>query len=116
MFLFLFAIIFSNIESSFFRAEGNAKRATRAVFLSAFLNVILAYIYLYLKFRNERCCAINSRALLLQLVFAYLFCFIFRWGINGIYAGIIFGTAIGSLIGYIWAKIYIINKLEKKTH
>ena len=47
MFLFLFAIIFSNIESSFFRAEGNAKRATRAVFLSAFLNVILDPIFIY---------------------------------------------------------------------
>ena len=51
------------------------------------------------------------RALLLQLVFAYLFCFTFGWGLNGIYAGMIFGTFIGSLIGYIWAKIFIINKL-----
>ena len=54
------------------------------------------------------------RALLLQLVFAYLFCFTFGWGLNGIYAGMIFGAFIGSLIGYIWAKIFIINKLEKR--
>lgn len=54
------------------------------------------------------------RALLLQLVFAYLFCFTFEWGLNGIYAGMIFGAFIGSLIGYIWAKVFIINKLEKR--
>ena len=47
MFLFLFAIIFSNMGSYLFRAEGNAKRATHAVFLSAILNIILDPIFIY---------------------------------------------------------------------
>ena len=54
------------------------------------------------------------RSLLLEIVCAYLFCFTFGWGLNGIYAGIIIGCFLGSVVGYIWAKIFIINKLEKK--
>ncbi len=54
------------------------------------------------------------RSLLLQLACAYLFCFILGWGLNGIYAGLIFGSFIGSVVGYVWAKVFIINKLEKK--
>ena len=54
------------------------------------------------------------RSLLLEIVCAYLFCFTFGWSLNGIYAGIIIGCFLGSVVGYIWAKIFIINKLEKK--
>ena len=54
------------------------------------------------------------RSLLLEIVCAYLFCFTFGWGLNGIYAGIIIGCFLGSVVGYIWAKIFIINKLEKR--
>lgn len=53
------------------------------------------------------------RSLILESVFAYLFCFIFGWGVIGIYAGVVFGCFLGGTIGYIWAKIFI-SKFSKK--
>ena len=47
------------------------------------------------------------RSLILESVFAYLFCFIFGWGLTGIYAGVVFGCFVGGTVGYIWAKIFI---------
>ena len=47
LFLFIFVFIYSNIGESFFRAEGNVKKATRAVILSSILNVILDPIFIY---------------------------------------------------------------------
>ena len=47
------------------------------------------------------------RSLILESVFAYLFCFIFGWGVTGIYAGVVFGCFVGGTIGYIWAKLFI---------
>ncbi|WP_295723288.1 MATE family efflux transporter [uncultured Methanobrevibacter sp.] len=54
------------------------------------------------------------RSLLLEVVCAYLFCFIFGWGLTGIYTGLIIGSFLGSVVGYVWAKVFIINKLEHK--
>lgn len=48
-----------------------------------------------------------ARSLILETVFAYIFCFIFGWGLTGIYAGVVFGCFVGGLIGYIWAKLFI---------
>ena len=53
-------------------------------------------------------------SLLLQLVCILILCFILGWGLNGIYAGLIFGSSLGSLVGYVWAKIFIIKKKKKK--
>ena len=60
------------------------------------------------------------RSLILESVFAYLFCFIFGWGLPGIYGGVVFGCFLGGTIGYIWAKLFIrkfkeisIRKYEK---
>ena len=60
------------------------------------------------------------RSLILESVFAYLFCFIFGWGLPGIYGGVVFGCFVGGTIGYIWAKLFIrkfkeisIKKYEK---
>ena len=60
------------------------------------------------------------RSLILESVFAYLFCFIFGWGLPGIYGGVVFGCFLGGTIGYIWAKLFIrkfkeisIKKYEK---
>ena len=60
------------------------------------------------------------RSLILETVFAYLFCFIFGWGLPGIYGGVVFGCFVGGTIGYIWAKLSIrkfkeisIKKYEK---
>ena len=47
------------------------------------------------------------RSLILESVFAYLFCFIFGWGVTGIYAGVVFGCFVGGTVGYIWAKFFI---------
>jgi len=41
------------------------------------------------------------RSLILESVFAYLFCFIFGWGLTGIYAGVGFGCLVGGNVGYI---------------
>ena len=38
------------------------------------------------------------RALLLEIVCAYLFCFIFGWGLIGIYAGLNFRGFLGSAV------------------
>lgn len=47
------------------------------------------------------------RSLILESVFAYLFCFIFGWGLPGIYGGVVFGCFVGGTVGYIWAKLFI---------
>lgn len=47
------------------------------------------------------------RSLILESVFAYIFCFIFGWGLVGIYAGVVFGCFVGGTVGYIWAKFFI---------
>ena len=47
------------------------------------------------------------RSLILETVFAYLFCFIFGWGLPGIYGGVVFGCFVGGTVGYIWAKLFI---------
>ena len=47
------------------------------------------------------------RSLILESVFAYIFCFIFGWGLTGIYAGLIVGCFIGGTVGFIWARIFI---------
>ncbi|MBQ9025220.1 MAG: MATE family efflux transporter [Methanobrevibacter sp.] len=47
------------------------------------------------------------RSLILETVCAYIFCFIFGWGLVGIYSGVIFGCFIGGTVGYIWAKLFI---------
>ena len=51
------------------------------------------------------------RSFLLILIFAYLFGIILGWGLNGVYLGLIVGSYLGSGIAYIWAKVFIINKL-----
>ena len=47
------------------------------------------------------------RSLILESVFAYMFCFMFGWGVTGIYAGVVFGCFVGGTVGYIWAKFFI---------
>lgn len=47
------------------------------------------------------------RSLILESLFAYMFCFTFGWGVAGIYGGVVFGCFVGGTIGYIWAKFFI---------
>ena len=48
-----------------------------------------------------------ARSLILESVFAYIFCFMFGWGVSGIYAGVVFGCFVGGTLGYVWAKFFI---------
>ena len=48
-----------------------------------------------------------GRSLILESVFAYIFCFMFGWGVTGIYAGVVLGCFVGGTLGYIWAKFFI---------
>ncbi|MBQ2654666.1 MAG: MATE family efflux transporter [Methanobrevibacter sp.] len=48
-----------------------------------------------------------ARSLVMESVFAYIFCFMFGWGVSGIYAGVVFGCFVGGTLGYIWAKFFI---------
>lgn len=52
------------------------------------------------------------RSLILESVCAYIFCFIFGWGLPGIYGGVVFGCFLGGTVGYIWAKFFI-SKFKK---
>lgn len=56
------------------------------------------------------------RSLVLECVFAYILCFVFGWGVIGIYAGLLLGCIVGGTIGYIWAKIFIKRFGEKLHH
>jgi putative MATE family efflux protein len=47
------------------------------------------------------------RSLILESIFAYILCFIFGWGVTGIYIGVILGCFVGGSVGYIWAKFFI---------
>lgn len=47
------------------------------------------------------------RSLILESVCAYIFCFIFGWGLIGIYVGLATGCFLGGIVGYIWAKLFI---------
>ena len=48
-----------------------------------------------------------ARSLVLESVFAYIFCFMFGWGVTGIYAGVVLGCFVGGTLGYLWAKFFI---------
>ncbi|SFL64161.1 putative efflux protein, MATE family [Methanobrevibacter olleyae] len=58
------------------------------------------------------------RSLILETVTAYLFCFIFGWGLPGIYAGVVFGCFLGGTVGYLWAKFFIkkFKKIAKDSY
>ena len=47
------------------------------------------------------------RSLIMESVFAYILCFIFGWGVVGIYVGVILGCFVGGTLGYVWAKFFI---------
>ena len=47
------------------------------------------------------------RSLILETVCAYIFCFVFGWGLVGIYSGVIIGCFLGGTVGYIWAKLFV---------
>lgn len=52
------------------------------------------------------------RELVFIAIFAYLFAFIFNFGSQGVWWGLVAGSAIGCSLAYIWANIFV-NRLEK---
>ena len=55
------------------------------------------------------------RALLLEVVFSYLFGVIFAMGEQGVYYGVVLGGFIGGLISFIWANLYL-RRLRGNYH
>ena len=53
------------------------------------------------------------RALVFELLLAYFLGLVLGYGETGIYMGMVLAAALGSLIAYVWCKIYI-RKLKKK--
>ena len=52
------------------------------------------------------------RELAFIALFAYLFAFIFNLGSQGVWWGLVVGSAIGCALAYTWANIYV-NRLER---
>lgn len=55
------------------------------------------------------------RALLLEVVFSYLFGVVFAMGEQGVYYGVVLGGFIGGLISFIWANLYL-RRLRGNYH
>jgi len=47
------------------------------------------------------------RSLILAPLFSLLFAYEFGWGLLGVWWGLVIGTAIGSLIAFFWAQMYL---------
>ncbi len=47
------------------------------------------------------------RSFVLEIIFAGLFAFILTWGVVGVYAGLVCGMSVGSLVGYIYINYYL---------
>jgi Na+-driven multidrug efflux pump len=55
------------------------------------------------------------RALIIELLLAYFLGLVLGFGEAGIYSGMVLAAAIGSVIAYIWCKLYI-RGLKKKEN
>lgn len=84
MIIFIYAVCLGMVSAMMFQGVGKG-----------FTSFILTFI----------------RALLLEVVFSYIFGVMFGWGEIGIYYGVIAGGFIGGLISFIWANIYM-NRLQ----
>lgn len=103
------AVIFSYTAAS---ASLSAEIATAISVLSLFLIAIPHGIMSSMMFQGVGKGTYSLiitllRSLILESVFAYLFGFTFGWGVEGIYAGVVFGCFVGGTVGYLWAKFFI---------
>lgn len=103
------AVIFSYTAAS---ANLSAEIATAISVLSLFLIAIPHGIMSSMMFQGVGKGTYSLiitllRSLILESVFAYLFGFTFGWGVEGIYAGVVFGCFVGGTVGYLWAKFFI---------
>ena len=55
------------------------------------------------------------RTIIFIVPFAYLFAIIMKMGINGAWWGLVAGNIIGSVIAFIWARLYIKELFKKKS-
>lgn len=51
------------------------------------------------------------RSFIMEVIFAGLFAFVFNLGVVGIYAGLVCGMSVGSIMGYVYMNYYI-NKIK----
>lgn len=51
------------------------------------------------------------RSFIMEVIFAGLFAFVFNLGVVGIYAGLVCGMSVGSIMGYVYVNYYI-NKIK----
>ena len=117
--IFLFS---SNIASIFTYSSASASLAPK---ISAYLKILCLFVvtiplgYISCMVFQGVGKGINSlfinllRAFILETLFAYIFGFILKWRIPGIYAGIVIGCLLGGVIGLIWSTIYV-HKFEKE--
>ncbi|RBQ24004.1 hypothetical protein ALNOE001_05520 [Candidatus Methanobinarius endosymbioticus] len=47
------------------------------------------------------------RALILKIIFSYIFAVILNFGQTGVWFGIVIENILGGIIAYIWSKLYI---------
>ena len=52
------------------------------------------------------------RSFILEIIFAGIFAFVFNWGEIGVYAGLVCGMNVGSVIGYIYINYYLKKKKD----
>jgi Na+-driven multidrug efflux pump len=56
------------------------------------------------------------RTVIFIVPFAYLFAIPFKMGLNGAWWGLVAGNILGSIIAFIWARVYIMGLLKKTSN
>lgn len=87
MIIFIYAVCLGMVSAMLFQGVGKG-----------FTSLLLTFI----------------RALLLEVVFSYVFGILFGWGEQGIYYGVVLGGFVGGLISFTWANIYL--RLLRKNY
>ncbi|WP_323736137.1 MATE family efflux transporter [Methanosphaera sp. ISO3-F5] len=88
MIIFIYAVCLGMVSAMMFQGVGKG-----------FTSLILTFI----------------RALLLEVVFSYVFGVLFGWGEQGIYYGVVLGGFLGGIISFIWANVYL-RRLRNNYH
>ncbi len=110
-FVFIFApqmaFMFTYSEASYRIFDGivDFLRITSFYYLMIPFGVVVASMFRGIGKGLNSLMIIILRSIFLQVLFAYIFGVTLGFGLNGIWAGFVFGTAISSIIAIIWAKL-----------